>query len=90
MQMVEKKKAEMTIFIEYSQYLPCVKYCVRGFALVISLSCPKNTTKWHCNPHFTDVGIEVKSSLLMIAQMIRAELVSNIGLSDPLMLSITP
>lgn len=85
-----EERAEMTIFIEYSQYLQCMKCCVRGLALVISLSSPKNTTKWHCNSHFTDVDIEVKSNLLMTAQMIRAELVSNIGLSDPLMLCIIP
>lgn len=41
---VEKKRAEMTIFIEHSQHPQCVKHCARGFLLII-LNSPNNTKR---------------------------------------------
>lgn len=44
-QMVEKKRAEMAIFIEESQYPQCVKHHARAFLLAISMNSPNNTKR---------------------------------------------
>lgn len=43
--------------------------------------------EWYANSHFSDVKMEARRNLVWRAQLIRAELVLNRGLSDSLHLS---